>query len=121
MADYGDQRKPVWVTEFGWPAAQGRIPQGAFLGADEQTQAERLDALMPLLLAARKRLRIARAYWYTWLSAEGTDEWGYAGLRRIRAGRRVDTPALRVYRRWARQPATRSSTASTARAVRSHV
>jgi hypothetical protein len=40
---------------------------------------------------------------YTWLSSEHGITWGYAGLRRIRHGERVGTPALWVFRSWARR------------------
>ena len=48
--------------------------------------------------------RIGRVFWYTWLSAEaGPSAFDWSGLRRERAGKRVATPALAVFRRAARR------------------
>jgi hypothetical protein len=103
MRRNGDGSLPIWLTEFTWAAAQGRVDHRTLFHTDDRGQAARLREFMPLLLAARKRLRIQRAYWYTWLSREGSEEFDYAGLRRVRDGRRLSAPALRVYRRWARR------------------
>jgi hypothetical protein len=57
-------------------------------------------------VAARKRLRVARLVWYTWLSHDvpGSNQpFDFAGLRRIRNGVSRNTGALRVFRRWARR------------------
>ena len=103
MRRNGDARKPLWLTEFTWAAAKGKVDHQTLFRANDRDQAARLDAFMPMLLAARKRLRIERAYWYTWLSAEGAEEFDYAGLRRVRDGARISAPALAVFRRWARR------------------
>jgi hypothetical protein len=49
-------------------------------------------------------MRIARVFWYTWLSSEaGPSAFDWSGLRRERAGGRVSAPALSAFRRAARR------------------
>src|SRR5215204_2516313 len=67
---YGDGEVPIWVTEFGSPAAAGK--------------ARSLGQVLRRFVAARKELRIGRVFWYTWLSIEGRGRvFDYSGLRRI--------------------------------------
>jgi hypothetical protein len=100
-----DGRVPIWVTEFSWPAAAGRVPEPpAWASLGEAGQARRLRGVMRRLVAARVRLRIERVFWYSWLTAEvGQSAFDWSGLRRIRDGARIDTATLRVFRRWARR------------------
>ena len=58
-----------------------------------------------MLADERKRLRIGRVYWYTWLSNEGiTDSaFDFSGLRRLRAGQVISAPSLTVFTRLARR------------------
>ena len=57
-----------------------------------------------LLARARKRLRIQRVFWYTWLSREDSpNSFDYSGLRRVRGGRIVSVPALGAFRAAARR------------------
>jgi hypothetical protein len=105
MRRNGGARLPIWITEFSWPAAAGRDglnPPWADL--DDAEQARRLERLMPRLVAARESLKIGRVLWYTWISAEDSKSaFDFSGLRRIRDGARRDSPALRIFRRWARR------------------
>jgi hypothetical protein len=104
MHRYGDGRLPVWITELSWPASVGRIDRPADIRTDDAGQARRLAAGLRLLAAARKRFRIERVIWYTWLSREGKDSvFDYSGLRRLRDGRIVTAPSLAVYRAAARR------------------
>ncbi len=105
MRRHGDARKPVWVTELSWPAAEGKVRGTPGFETTERGQAQRLEEGVRLLAAARARLRIAQVYWYTWLSADrgSPNSFDYSGLRRWRAGRIVDAPALRVFSRLARR------------------
>jgi polysaccharide biosynthesis protein PslG len=101
MKRYGDGRKPVWVTELSWPAALGKLDSNGF-ETSEKGQAKRLRRGLELLAANRRKLRIGRVYWYTWLSLEGTDNsFGYSGLRRVRNGQVVSAPALAAFREMA--------------------
>jgi len=104
MRERGDRALPVWITELSWPAAQGRVPSTLKFDVDDRDQAVLLGRALHLLAAARQRMRIERVFWYTWLSSErGPSEFDWAGLRRIRNGRRVAAPALRKFRKVARK------------------
>jgi hypothetical protein len=99
-----DGRLPVWVTELSWPAAKGKVDRPVGFEVSDKGQAVRLDAALERLAAARKRQRIARVFWYTWLSSEaGPSAFDWSGLRRARAGGVVDAPALAAFRRQARR------------------
>lgn len=102
MARYGDPRMPVWITELSWPATKGTHRRTGF-ETSNAGQAKRLRRALRLLAAERRRLRIRRVYWYTWLSAErGENAFGWSGLRRLRDGKRVSAPALRAFVRTGR-------------------
>jgi len=102
MRNHGDARMPVWITELSWPAARGEVPDTGRFVVTNRGQATRLDAVLRRLAAARKRQRIARVFWYTWISTEaGPSAFDWSGLRRLRDGRTVSAPALRTFRRWA--------------------
>ena len=102
MARYRDGRKPVWITELSWPATKSTHRSTGF-ETSNAGQAKRLRRTLRLLAAERRRLRIERVYWYTWLSAEqGPSSFDWSGLRRLRAGRPVSAPALRAFVRTGR-------------------
>ena len=95
---------PIWVTELSWPAAKGKVPRPAGFEVSERGQAAKLRHALALLAAARKRQRIRRVFWYTWLSTEiGPSAFDWSGLRRLRDGSAVAAPALATFRRWARR------------------
>ena len=117
MARRGDAKLPVWITELSWPAAQGKTIAARRLRDDrEAARSDRLEEGLPLLADERRKLRIGRVYWYTWLSVEGiTDSaFDYSGLRRLRDGQLHDAPvARRCSRAWrAACRAARSSPAT---------
>jgi hypothetical protein len=104
MHRFGDRRKPVWVTEMSWPAARGRAEDPIGIATDDRGQARRLRRGLTALAAARRRLRVRRVYWYTWLSAESSASvFAWSGLRRIHEGAVVSTPALAAFRAMARR------------------
>jgi hypothetical protein len=104
MRRAGDPRKPVWVTELSWPAARGRTEGTAGFETTDRGQARRLADGVKRLAEARRRLRIERVYWYTWLSREGSpNSFDYSGLRRLRGGRLISAPALTAFRHVARR------------------
>lgn len=104
MRRFGDRRKPIWVTEMSWPASKGRAHDPIGIATDDRGQARRLRRGLTALAKARKRLRIERVYWYTWLSEESSDSvFAWSGLRRLHDGRVVSTPALKAFRRTARR------------------
>ena len=83
--------KPLWVTELSWPAASGKARRRDGFETTEKGQAQRLrTGLDCCSRAARRKLRIGRVYWYTWLSARGrpTSAFGWSGLRRAPRRRR---------------------------------
>jgi Glycosyl hydrolase catalytic core len=103
MARFGDRRKPIWVTEMSWPASRGKVRDPIGIATDDRGQARRLAIGLVRLAAARRRMRIERVYWYTWLSEESTASiFTWSGLRRLRDGVVVSAPALRAFRRAAR-------------------
>jgi hypothetical protein len=104
MRKRGDRKVPVWVTELSWPAAKGKVDHPVGFEVSDKGQAAKLGTALKLLVAARKRLRIERVFWYTWLSTEaGPSAFDWSGLRRERAGGSVSAPALSVFRRQARR------------------
>ncbi|HYI80538.1 MAG TPA: hypothetical protein VEW67_06735 [Thermoleophilaceae bacterium] len=103
MARYGDRRKPVTVTEFGWPSSKGKV-KGIGVSTDRRGQAARLGKALPLLARNRKRLRLANVYYYTWVTNDRPNNsiFHFAGLRhRLPSGRVVPKPAFHVFRRTA--------------------
>jgi hypothetical protein len=100
MRRRGDRKLPVWITELSWPASEGKVRNGV-RGFDttDAGQASRLRKGLDLLVKDRRSLRIGRVYWYTWLSQEAAtgSSFDYSGLRRIRGGMLVDSPALSAY------------------------
>jgi hypothetical protein len=104
MRRFGDRRKPVWVTEVSWPAAKGRARDPIGIATDDRGQARRLRRGLTALAAARRRLRLQRVYWYTWLSAESSASvFAWSGLRRVHEGAVISTPALGAFRATARR------------------
>lgn len=105
MARYGDRRKPVYVTETSWPSSIGKVPVRYAYEVDERGQARRLARGLRALAANRRRLKIERVYWYTWMTAETdrTYPFDYAGLRRIERRRIVSKPAFGAFQRTVRE------------------
>ena len=101
MARNGDRRKPIFVTETSWPSSNGHVPPRYGYETDERGQARQLTRGFATLAANRKRLRIERIYWYTWMTLETdpTYPFDYAGLRRLEPKRVVTKPALGALRR----------------------
>ena len=52
----GDRRTPIWITEIGWATGGPRSP----FRTSERGQAERMNRMFRILLAARGRLRLGR-------------------------------------------------------------
>ena len=105
MRRFGDRRKPLWVTEMSWPAAKGRAPDPIGIATTDRGQARRLRSGLIALAKARRKLRVARVYWYTWLSAPSDQTvFSWSGLRRLRSdGSVVSAPALQAFRVTARR------------------
>ena len=63
MRDAGDEEKPLWITEIGWPT-DGNA-ENPFYKTPEQ-QANLLRRVFSLLLEKREAWHIGRAIWFTW-------------------------------------------------------
>lgn len=100
MARNGDGAMPVLITELSWPSAKGRSSDDYGYEVTAAQQAVRLRQVLPMLARARKRLRIERVYWHSWLSTDrGRFSFDYSGLRKISGSEIRDKPALAAYRR----------------------
>lgn len=99
MARNGDGRMPVLITELSWPSGKGKSRDDYGYEVTPSQQAARIRQVLPMLAAARKRLRIERVYWHSWLSIDtGRHTFDYSGLRTIRGTKIRDKPALAAYR-----------------------
>ena len=99
-----DARRPIWLTELSWPAAKGKTAGAPGFVTTERGQASRLKLALKLLAKARKRLRIERVVWYTWLSRdESGSAFNWSGLRRVRGDQLRTARSLGVYRAAARR------------------
>jgi hypothetical protein len=85
MRANGDRRLPLWVTELSWTSARGKAHWTYGNETSEGGQARNLSRVYSLLAHERRRLRLQRAYWYTWMSVETNPDYpfDYAGLARM--------------------------------------
>lgn len=108
MNRHGNRRKPIWLTEFGVTASKGRTEaprsQRTLRTTDRGMKRFVTRAYRKLGRNWRK-LRLGRAYWYTWASSyeRGGSIFRFAGLLEYSDGRLEAKPALRAYRRSARR------------------
>lgn len=107
----GDRKRPIRVTEFGASASQGRLQVGRdqdHLQTTDRKLAKLVLAGYDALAANRRRLRIERAYWYTWASTYeadfGAGIFDFSGLVAYREGASSwsSRQALGAYRKSAR-------------------
>ncbi len=96
MRKHHDGRKPLLVTEIGKPAAEGKVEGGnPNLKTTDEGMAKFLPAAYRRLAAARRKLRIARVYWYSW-ATEYRDTnnaiFRFAGLFKYDEGDAAATP-----------------------------
>jgi hypothetical protein len=109
MRKHKDRRTPLFVTEFGKPASKGHVkdPTDRNLETTPSGMAKFLSSTYAKLAAARRKLRVTRAYWYTWASEYEAkrDIFRFAGLFQYRDGMSgtVEKPAYRSYVRSARR------------------
>jgi hypothetical protein len=102
MKKHHDSRKQLWVTELSWTSSKGRT--NVLFGNEEteKGQAKKLTGAYTMLAKLRRKMRIGRVYWYTWLSRDMQDDYPFdwAGLSRITSGGDVRSkPALTAYRK----------------------
>lgn len=100
MKRHGDRRKPLAITEFGWPSSRGRTMQFGF-ETTKAGQAVRVARTLRLLGRARKRLRLSSVHLYTWLGEDQPSlaSFAHAGLRSVTRSGVVSKPALASFRR----------------------
>ncbi|MFL5845357.1 MAG: cellulase family glycosylhydrolase [Solirubrobacteraceae bacterium] len=99
MGAYGDARLPVLITELSWPTAKGKRSNNYGYEVTPKQQAARIREVVPLLVGARKRLRIERVYWFSWLSTDKPGStFDFSGLRRITGTKITSKPGLAAWR-----------------------
>jgi hypothetical protein len=76
MRRFGDDEKPIWITEVGW--ASGGAPSG--LTVDPMGQAAYLSETFELAANRRERLGIASVVWYSLMDTPGPLWVGHCGL-----------------------------------------
>jgi hypothetical protein len=91
----------MMVTELSWTAAKGKTHITYGNEQTEKGQAQRLTAAYRMLAKLRKRLRIERVYWYTWMSYDKDYfyPFDWAGLVKLKKKSVTEKPAFRAYRR----------------------
>lgn len=101
---HGDRRVPIMATEVSWPSARGRTDSDYGYEVTEAQQARMVARALPVLAAQRRRLRLERFYWFTWLSEDADPHYpfDYAGLRRLTPDGPRDKPARAAFARAAR-------------------
>ena len=101
MARYGDRKLPLMVTELSWTSAKGRAE---FSYGNERTEAGQAKALrqgFKKMAKERKRLRILRVFWYTWMTRDRDAKYpfDYAGVVRLEDdGGLTPKPSYEAYR-----------------------
>ena len=101
----GARSAPLWVTEISWPSGRGKADANQNWLTTEAGEALKVDQVYRAYAKSAKRLKLARAYWYNWVSSDlgNQDSFEYAGLRRVgQDGSFEDKPALAAYRKVAR-------------------
>jgi hypothetical protein len=108
MAEHGDGRKPMMITEITWPSAKGtRATTTAGYEVTPKQQAVKLREVYRAFIRHRQRFRIERVIWSTWLTTDccSDNSFDWSGLRRVDprkpSAEPVDKPAYFAYRRLA--------------------
>jgi hypothetical protein len=121
MKRNGDHRKPIWITELGWPTSV--VVGGGYFAKTEEGQARALRRTFNRILNHRRRWRIERLVWYTW---RDNDLFGACNLCRYSGLVREDLtpkPAWRTFVRFTggspKRPEPEPTEASPAPAVAS--
>ena len=102
MDQNGDQRKPIIADEISWPSSVGKTNHdtGYDFATTESGQAKDLRAVLPMLVASRKRLNLLGFYYYDWAGLERHNAlaFEFAGLFRVQDGKFVAKPAYQAYK-----------------------
>jgi hypothetical protein len=105
MRRNGDRTLPLFVTELSWDSSEGRVSKTDLLGTTKEGQAKRLLRAFRLFAPARRKLRVQRIYWYTWMGRDSssTSSFDYAGLLHLAPDGHISAkPAFIAFRRIAR-------------------
>jgi hypothetical protein len=68
MRRHGDRRKPLWITELGWPT--DTVVGGGHFTKSESGQARALESTYNRILEHRRHWKVERLVWYTWRDNE---------------------------------------------------
>lgn len=85
MRRHGDRRKPIWLTEVTWLAAQGKVPRSNYSGSNAFEpvpttfggQAARMRALYRKIASRKGASGVSRAFWFTWATSYKSHSSGY--------------------------------------------
>jgi hypothetical protein len=98
----GYRATPLWLTELTWSSAKGKKKKlTKNWETTEAGQAQRLREAYRLLIADRRRLKLARIFWYTWATVDqgSPNSFDYSGLRQaLPGGAFRDKPVLGAFR-----------------------
>jgi hypothetical protein len=100
-----DTRKQIFLTEFTWPAALGKVPSSRLLGLETTPKGQkiRMKAGYKALVQQRRKLHITHALWFSWATAydnkspQGDVSYRFTGLTRIRGNVFSRMPILGTY------------------------
>ena len=101
MERYGDRKLPLMITEMSWTSAKGKA---AYTYGNERTEAGQARALQQgfeRMAKERRRLRILRVYWYTWMTRDAHENipFDYAGVIRLEPDNTMtEKPAFAAFR-----------------------
>jgi hypothetical protein len=103
MNKAGDSRKPIVADEISWPSSLGQThhTEGFDFATTPAGQARNVSSILPMLAAARSKLRLLGFDYYTWA---GTDQRGalafdFAGLFHLHGDQLTAKPAFYAFRR----------------------
>jgi hypothetical protein len=102
---HGVKRIPIWWTEAGASASQGKIssPGNEHFQTTGKGLATQLTKTYKLLIRYRKKLKIQRVYWYTWASSySGGGVFDYSGMNVFDGQNVTAMPSLAAYNKSAR-------------------
>jgi hypothetical protein len=108
MRKHGDGRKPLWVTELGLPASEGKGQGSNTLQTTDRGMATFLTQSYEKLIAKQRSrdVRVSRIYWYSWASTYCCgDIFRFSGLRTYDPSSNTVAakPAFAAYTRSARK------------------
>lgn len=94
-----DSNKQLIAGEVGWLSSGNQTARQYDFQTTQSGQARNLRALLPLLAANRKALRLSAFYWYTWMGDEfkGANPFNFSGLVALQNGQVKAKPALKAF------------------------